>query len=137
MLDMYKAIKSKAKIGQHLSKYFMCKIRVSQRENLSSFLFSLFIYDLDDYWVFIKKPDRRFYTCPNLQIQDDLFVMLTLNKLSSFLCWLHCIDIWMSVWFTKVTRCVSRLLWILKTACQYSKNKIKGPHCFKRFDVQS
>lgn len=56
---MYKGIKSKVKIGQHLSDFFMCNIGVRQGENLSPFLFSLFINDFGR--LFIKKPDRGFY----------------------------------------------------------------------------
>lgn len=49
IINMYKGIKSKVKIGQHLSDFFMCNIGVRQGENLSPFLFSLFINDLEDY----------------------------------------------------------------------------------------
>ena len=46
---MYKGIKSKVQIGHHVSYYFMCKVGVRHGENLSPFLFSIYINDLEDY----------------------------------------------------------------------------------------
>ena len=46
---MYKGIKSKVQIGHDVSDYFMCKVGVRQGENLSPFLFSIYINDLEEY----------------------------------------------------------------------------------------
>ena len=47
--NMYKGIKSKVQIGHDVSDYFMCKVGVRQGENLSPFLFSIYINDLEEY----------------------------------------------------------------------------------------
>ncbi|XP_061174937.1 uncharacterized protein LOC133184104 isoform X3 [Saccostrea echinata] len=73
--NMYKGIKSKVQIGQHLSDFFMCNVGVRQGENLSPFLFSLFINDLEDY---LTRNQINGFTCPSQQMQDDMFVMLKL-----------------------------------------------------------
>ena len=46
--NMYKGIKSKVQIRQHVSKLFLCKVGVRQGENIS-FLFSLFINYLESF----------------------------------------------------------------------------------------
>ena len=43
--NMYKGIKSKVQIDPDVSDYFMCKVGVRQGENLSPFLFSIYIND--------------------------------------------------------------------------------------------
>ena len=39
--NMYKGIKSKVRIGQHVSNFFLWNVGARQGENLSRFLFSL------------------------------------------------------------------------------------------------
>ena len=56
---MYKGIKSKVQIGHDVSDYFMCKVGVRQGENLSPFLFSIYINNLEDYLL------RNGFNCPN------------------------------------------------------------------------
>ena len=46
---MYKGIKSMVKINGMSSEFFNCNIGVRQGENLSPFLFSLYINDLEDF----------------------------------------------------------------------------------------
>ena len=47
--NMYKGIKSMVKINGMSSEFFNCNIGVRQGENLSPFLFSLYINDLEDF----------------------------------------------------------------------------------------
>ena len=49
----------------------MFNVGVTQGDNLSPFLFSLFINDLEDY---LTRNQRKSFTCPSQQIQDDMFV---------------------------------------------------------------
>ena len=79
---MNKGIKSKVQID-HYVYIFMCNVGVTQEDNLSPFLFSLFINDLEDY---LTRNQRESFTCPSQQIQDDMFVMLKL-------CILFCADL--------------------------------------------
>ena len=46
---MYKGIKSMLKINGMSSEFFNCNIGVRQGENLSPFLFSLYINDLEEF----------------------------------------------------------------------------------------
>ena len=47
--NMYKGIKSMLKINGMSSEFFNCNIGVRQGENLSPFLFSLYINDLEEF----------------------------------------------------------------------------------------
>ena len=49
--NMYKGIKSILKINGMLSDFLNCNIGVRQGENLSPFLFSLYINDLKEFLV--------------------------------------------------------------------------------------
>ena len=49
--NMYKDIKSKICANGMMSKFFDCNVGVRQGENLSPFLFSLYIKDLEDYLI--------------------------------------------------------------------------------------
>lgn len=49
--NMYNSIKSCVMIGEQKSEYFMCNVGVRQGENLSPFLFSLFLNDLEEFFV--------------------------------------------------------------------------------------
>ena len=73
--NMYKGIKSKVQIGQHVSNFFLCNVGVRQGENLSPFLFSLFINDLES---FLQSNEIVGFNCPNQNTQDDFFSMLKL-----------------------------------------------------------
>ena len=64
---MYKGIKSKVQIGHDVSDYFMCKVGVRQGENLSPFLFSIYINDLEDYLL------RNGFNCPNAVTENYVF----------------------------------------------------------------
>ena len=59
---MYKGIKSKVQIGHDVSDYFMCKVGVRQGENLSPFLFSIYINDLEEY---LLRNGVNGFNCPN------------------------------------------------------------------------
>ena len=48
---MYKGIKSMLEINGMLSDFFNCNIGVRQGENLSPFLFSMYINDLEEFLV--------------------------------------------------------------------------------------
>ena len=73
--NMYKGIKSKVQIGQHVSNFFLCNVGVRQGENLSPFLFSLFINDPES---FLQSNEIVGFNCPNQNTQDDFFSMLKL-----------------------------------------------------------
>ena len=68
---MYKGIKSKVRIGQHVSNFFLCNVGVRQGENLSPFLFSLFINDLES---FLQRNEIVGFNCSNQNTQDDFFL---------------------------------------------------------------
>ena len=48
---MYKNINSKITTNEGSSQFFNCNVGVSRGENLSPFLFSIFLNDLEDYLV--------------------------------------------------------------------------------------
>ena len=66
-----KVIKSEVQIDQYESDFFKCNVGVGQGENLSPFLSSLFINDLEDY---LARNQIEGFTCPSQQIQDDMFL---------------------------------------------------------------
>ena len=47
--NIYKDIKSKVMTNEGTSNYFSCNVSVRQDENLSPFLFSIFLNDLETY----------------------------------------------------------------------------------------
>ncbi len=47
--NMYKCIKSCVKVGNDFSEYFPCMVGVRQGENMSPFLFAMFLNDLEDF----------------------------------------------------------------------------------------
>ena len=49
--NMYKNIKPKITTNEGSSQFFNCNVGVRQGENLSPFLFSIFLNDLEDYLV--------------------------------------------------------------------------------------
>ena len=48
---MYQNIKSCVKLGKDCSDFFNCDIGVRQGENLSPYLFSIFLNDLEEYFI--------------------------------------------------------------------------------------
>ena len=48
---MYQNIKSCVKLGKDCSDFFNCDTGVRQGENLSPFLFSIFLNDLEEYFI--------------------------------------------------------------------------------------
>ena len=49
--NMYQGIKSRIVHDNEISEYFMCNNGLRQGENLSPFLFSLYLNDVEDYFV--------------------------------------------------------------------------------------
>ena len=73
--NMYKGIKSMLKINGMLSDFFNCNIGVRQGENLSPFLFSLYINDLEEFLV--EKNVLGIHSISN-DIENELFVYFKL-----------------------------------------------------------
>ena len=69
--NMYKGIKSMLKINGMLSEFFNCNIGVRQGENLSPFLFSLYINDLEEFLV--EKNVLGIHSISN-DIENELFI---------------------------------------------------------------
>ena len=80
---MNKGIKSKVQID-HYVYIFMCNVDVTQGDNLSPFLFLLFINDLEDN---LTRNQIESFTCPSQQNQDDHLY----DKMK--LCILFCADL--------------------------------------------
>ena len=68
---MYKGIKSRVQIGQHVSNLFLCNVGVRQDENVSPFLLTLFINDLES---FLQSNEIVGFNCSNQNIQDGFFL---------------------------------------------------------------
>jgi hypothetical protein len=73
--NMYNTIKSRIQIGDHVSDCFMCNVGLRQGENLSPFLFSLYINDLEE---FLTRNQIHGFTCPNAQVENDMLAILKL-----------------------------------------------------------
>ena len=73
--NMYKGIKSMLKINGMLSDFVNCNIGVRQGENLSPFLFSLYINDLEEFLV--EKNVLGIHSISN-DIENELFVYFKL-----------------------------------------------------------
>ena len=79
--NMYKGIKSMLKINGMSSEFFNCNIGVRQGENLSPFLFSLYINDLEEF--LLNKNVVGIHSISNA-IENELLVYFKLLVL--FLC---------------------------------------------------
>ena len=76
---MYTSVKSCISYNNHTTGYFNCEIGVRQGENLSSFLFSMFLNDLEEFLltkdiVGLKSITDELET--ELEIYLKIFVML-------------------------------------------------------------
>ena len=76
---MYTSVKSCISYNNHTTGYFNCEIGVRQGENLSPFLFSLFLNDLEEFLltndiVGLKSIPDELET--ELKIYQKIFVML-------------------------------------------------------------
>ena len=74
---MYKGIKSMLEINGMLSGFFNCNIGVRQGENLSPFLFSMYINDIEEFLV--EKKMYKGYIVYQM--------ILRLNSLYILNCW--------------------------------------------------
>ena len=73
--NMYKGIKSLISMNSRTTEFFNCNVGVRQGENLSPFLFSLFINDVEDF--LIEKNVTGLSTIEK-GVEDELFVFLKL-----------------------------------------------------------
>lgn len=73
--NMYKGIKSKVLANGRCSDFFDCTVGVRQGENLSPFLFSLYLNDLEEY---LYVNNVRGLTCLSNKIRKDLNLYLSL-----------------------------------------------------------
>ena len=77
--NMYKNVKSYVKHGDECSDYFNCNLGVKQGENLSPFLFSIFLNDLEEFFVQNTTDSLDYITdlCQNeLTMYMKLFLIL-------------------------------------------------------------
>ena len=73
--NMYQNIKSCVAYNGQISDYFPCEMGVRQGENLSPFLFSIFLNDLED---FLNRENLIGLTCISAEIENRLNILLKL-----------------------------------------------------------
>ena len=76
---MYSSIKSCVKAGNETSGFFSCDIGVRQGKNVSSFLFAVFLSDLEDYLCSHNMTGLQTLSqkcLENLRLHILLFVLL-------------------------------------------------------------
>ena len=81
--NMYKGIKTKVQIGHYVTDYIKCKVGVRQVENLSPFLFSIYIIDVEDY---LLRNGVNGFNCPNAVTENYSVHVLNVNKNCSSFC---------------------------------------------------
>ena len=69
-----RALKSKVQIGQHVSSFFLWNVGARQSENLSRFLFSLFINDLESFLQSNDIVNNVGFKCSKQNTQDDFYL---------------------------------------------------------------
>lgn len=88
---MYKNIKSRIKTSYGTSAFFSCNVGVRQGENLSPFLFSIYLNDLEQYFhhnnvtgldcEFAKDELYMFMKIFILLYADDTVILATLRRI--------------------------------------------------------
>ena len=79
---MYQGIKSRITFNGNNSEYFNCNNGLRQGENLSPFLFSLYLNDLEEFMVLNNVEDTK---CVNDELEDKLNVYLKIFFMNSML----------------------------------------------------
>ena len=74
--NMYKSIKSCVSVNNICSNYFPSNIGVRQGENLSPFLFSVFLNDIETY--FSSSNAFNGIDCCSKQSENNIFIFLKL-----------------------------------------------------------
>jgi hypothetical protein len=70
---MYQNIKSRIQYNKETSNYFECNAGVRQGENLSPFLFSLYLNDLED---FLQSKNSLGLNCITDEIENELDIFI-------------------------------------------------------------
>ena len=73
--QMYQGIKSRIVLNGNKSEYFLCQNGLRQGENLSPFLFSLYLNDLEQ---FLSSSNVNGVSCINDEIEEKLGIYLKL-----------------------------------------------------------
>ncbi|MEW8546102.1 MAG: reverse transcriptase family protein, partial [Candidatus Thiodiazotropha sp.] len=73
--NMYSNVKSYVRLNTDHSNFFTCNMGVRQGENLSPFLFSIFLNDLEEY---LRNNDVDGINCETPDIENELYIYLKL-----------------------------------------------------------
>ena len=73
IFNMYQNIKSRIQYNKETSNYFECNAGVRQGENLSPFLFSLYLNDLED---FLQSNNSLGLNCITDEIENELDIFI-------------------------------------------------------------
>lgn len=76
--NMYSNVKSCVRLNTDHSNFFSCNLGVRQGENLSPFLFSIFLNDLEEY---LRNNNVDDINCETPEIENELYIYLKLSIL--------------------------------------------------------
>jgi hypothetical protein len=105
IFNMYQNIKSCLFYDGKKSEYFPCEIGVQQGENLSQFLFSLFLNDLEDFFIHENVPGLNSISNEldsRLDIFMKLFIILYAESSSNLQILLDIFYLYCDTWKMKV-----------------------------------